>query len=57
MMNYYCCSFVCGCSEDCSAECVGCEFLYSCEFCDNVSCDRNGMTEQEIFEMESEEQE
>lgn len=52
-MNYYCCSFVCGC-KDCSAECVGCEFLYSCEFCDNVSCDRHGMTEQEIFEMESE---
>ena len=47
-MKYYCCSFVCGCEADCKFECVGCEFLYDCEFCNNTACEHHGKSEEEL---------
>ena len=47
-MSHYCCLFVCGAEADCTLECVGCQFLYDCEFCNNPSCEHHGKSEDEI---------
>ena len=47
-MAQYCCSWVCVCEADCACECVGCEFLYVCEFCGNTACENCGKSEDEI---------
>lgn len=54
-MAYYCCSFVCGAEADCACECVGCQFLYDCEFCGNTDCENCGKPEEEIHWEEDEE--
>ena len=47
-MDKYCCSFVCGSENNCEFECGGCEFQYDCEFCNNVSCEHHGKSDDEI---------
>lgn len=45
MPRHYCISFICGSDEDCAFECVGCQFLYDCEFCNNENCEHHGKSE------------
>lgn len=45
MPRHYCISFICGSDEDCAFECVGCQFLYDCEYCSNENCEHHGKSE------------